>query len=276
VKPAPFAYEAPTSVDGAIATLQDETARPLAGGQSLIPMMNFRLAFPERLVDLNPLAELAGISEVDGGLRIGAMTRQAELERSAFVAGGWPLLTGVMAHVGHPATRSRGTVGGSVAHADPAAELPVALTALEARFHLRGAAGDRTLAAADFFAGALTTTLAPGELLVAVEVPAPPPGARMGFAEHARTHGDFAIAGAAVVIAPGGHASVVLLGAGPVPHRAPAVEQALRDGATATEAADRAADAVADADAYRRALLRTLTRRALTQAQGATEQEARA
>jgi CO/xanthine dehydrogenase FAD-binding subunit len=264
MKPAPFAYEAVATTDEALVALQDEGARPLAGGQSLIPLMNFRLAFPERLVDLNPVAALAGIAEVDGGLRIGAMTRQSALERSARVARGWPLLTTAVAHVGHTATRNRGTVGGSVAHADPAAELPVALTALGARFHIRGPSGDRSLSAGELFTGALTTALAPGELLVAVEVPEPPPGARMGFAEHARTHGDFAVAGTAVVLAPEGHASVALLGAGPVPLRDVAVEQALRDGATAVEAAARAAGEVTDP--YRRALLRAMTRRALQRA----------
>ncbi len=267
MKPAPFAYEAATSVDGALAALQDDAARPLAGGQSLIPMMNFRLAFPERLVDLNPVAELAGIATAGGGLRIGAMTRQTALERSPAVARGWPLLTAAVAHVGHRATRSRGTVGGSVAHADPAAELPVALTALDARFHVRGAAGDRVLTAGELFTGALTTALATGELLVAIEVPDPPPGARMGFAEHARTHGDFALAGAAAVLGVGGagrHASVALLGAGPVPVRAAAVERALGEGATAAEAAARAAGDVDDP--YRRALLRAMARRALERA----------
>jgi CO/xanthine dehydrogenase FAD-binding subunit len=267
MKPAPFAYEAATSVDFALAALQDDAARPLAGGQSLIPMMNFRLAFPERLVDLNPVAELAGIATAGGGLRIGAMTRQTALERSPAVAHGWPLLTAAVAHVGHRATRSRGTVGGSVAHADPAAELPVALTALDARFHVRGAAGDRVLTAGELFTGALTTALATGELLVAIEVPDPPPGARMGFAELARTHGDFALAGAAAVLGVGGagiHASVALLGAGPVPVRAAAVERALGEGATAAEAAARAAGDIDDP--YRRALLRAMTRRALERA----------
>jgi CO/xanthine dehydrogenase FAD-binding subunit len=270
VKPAPFAYQAVRTVDAALVALQDEAARPLAGGQSLIPMMNFRLAFPERLIDLNPVAELSGIEEVDGGLRIGAMTRQATLERSARVARGWPLLTDAVAHVGHTATRNRGTVGGSVAHADPAAELPVALTALGARLHLRAASGDRVLTPEQFFTGTLSTALAPGELLVSIEVPAPPAGARMGFAEHARTHGDFALAGAAAVLAPGGHASVVLLGAAPVPVRDAAAERALRDGASPAEAADRAAEAVSDP--YRRALLRALTRRALEQARGGAEE----
>ncbi len=264
MKPAEFAYQAVTTLDAALSALEDEDARPLAGGQSLIPMMNFRLAFPALLVDLNPVAELAGIEEVDGGLRIGAMTRQSALERSALVARGWPLLTDAIAHVGHTATRNRGTVGGSVAHADPAAELPVVLTALGARFRVRASAGDRVLAPGEFFTGTLSTALGPGELLVEIDVPAPPPGARMGFAEHARTHGDFALAGAAAVIAPGGHASVALLGAGPVPVTDAAVERALRDGASPAQAAQLAAAGVADP--YRRALLRALTRRALQRA----------
>jgi CO/xanthine dehydrogenase FAD-binding subunit len=264
MKPAEFDYRAVRTIDAALEALEDEAARPLAGGQSLIPMMNFRLAFPELLVDLNPVAELAGIEELDGGLRIGAMTRQAALERSVLVARGWPLLSDAIAHAGHTATRSRGTVGGSVAHADPAAELPVALTALGARFHLRAASGARTLTPGQFFTGTLSTALLPGELLVAIEVPAPPAGARMGFAEHARTRGDFALAGAAAVLAPGGHASVALLGAGPVPVTDAAVERALMDGASPAAAAERAADGVADP--YRRALLRALTHRALQRA----------
>jgi CO/xanthine dehydrogenase FAD-binding subunit len=268
MKPAEFAYRAVTTIDAALEALEDDAARPLAGGQSLIPMMNFRLAFPELLIDLNPVAELAGIEEVDGALRIGAMTRQAALERSALVARGWPLLTDAIVHVGHTATRNRGTVGGSVAHADPAAELPVALTALGARFRVRAACGDRTLAPGEFFTGTLSTALGPGELLVAVDVPAPPPGARMGFAEHSRTHGDFALAGAAAVLAPGGHASVALLGAEPGPVTDTAVERALRDGAGPAEAAQLAAGGVADP--YRRALLRVLTRRALQRAGAGT------
>ncbi len=274
MKPAPFEYQAVRSVDAALDALRDESARPLAGGQSLIPMMNFRLAFPERLVDLNPVAELAGIEELDGGLRIGAMTRQTALERSAPVARGWPILTDAIVHVGHTATRNRGTVGGSVAHADPAAELPVALTALQARFHVRAASGDRTLTPDEFFTGTLTTALEPGELLVSIELPAPPAGARMAFAEHARTQGDFALAGAAVVLGARDHASVVLLGAGPVPLRDAGAEQALRQGANSAEAAGCAAEAVTDP--YRRALLRALTRRALQQALGDTGGRVRA
>lgn len=264
MKPAAFDYAAPTTLDAALELLADEDARPLAGGQSLIPMMNFRLAFPSLLVDLNPVAELAHLEASDAGLRIGAMTRQAALHRSAAVARGWPLLTEAVTHVGHEATRSRGTVGGSVAHADPAAELPVALTALDARFHVRCAAGPaRTLTAAELFTGALTVALAPGEVLTEIEVPPPPPGARMAFLEYARTHGDFAVAGVAVVVVPGGPAAVALLGAGPIPMRATEVERAVADGAEPAEAAARVPDV---ADDHRRALLRALTRRALERA----------
>jgi CO/xanthine dehydrogenase FAD-binding subunit len=260
MKPARFAYEAPTSVEAALELVRDEETRALAGGQSLVPMLNFRLARPERLVDLNPLGELAYVRSVDGSLRIGAMTRQAALQRSS-PATPWPLLAQAEAHVGHAAIRNRGTVGGSVAHADPAAELPVALVALDARFALRSAGGERTVDAADMFRGAMTTAIADDELLVEIEVPPVPAGARTAFVEHAGTHGDFAVAGVAVVLAPGEHAAVALLGAGPAPVRAVAAERALVAGAGAAEAALLAAADVTDD--YRRALLATLTRRAL-------------
>jgi CO/xanthine dehydrogenase FAD-binding subunit len=264
VKPAPFAYEPASSLDDALALLAHQDARALAGGQSLVPMLNFRLARPRLLVDLNPSRELAALhTTADGALRIGAMTRQAALLRSRAVAGRWPLLVEAVAHVGHAATRSRGTVGGSVAHADPKAELPVALTALDARFHPhphhRGA---RVLRAAELFGGPFTTALRDDELLVEIEVPAPPAGTRMAFVEHARTHGDFAVAGVAVALAPGRHAAIALLGAGAVPARAEAAEQALREGGAAAEVARLAAAGVSDD--YRRALLTTLTERALT------------
>jgi len=262
MKPAPFHYAAPDSVPAALDLLADEDARPLAGGQSLIPMLNFRLAQPTLLVDLNPLGELAGLEVApDGALRIGAMTRQARLLGSEAVARGWPLLRQAVSHVGHAAIRSRGTVGGSVAHADPAAELPVALTALDARFRVRSAARERGLAAAEFFRGALTTALGTGELLVGIEVPRAPAGVRMAFVEHARTHGDFALAGVAAVCAPGGHAAIALLGAGPVPVRAAAAERALAGGARAAEVAALAAAGVEDD--YRRALIAALTQRAV-------------
>ncbi len=206
MKPAPFAYSAPETLDEAL-TLLDEDARPLAGGQSFVPLLNFRLARPERIVDLNRIGELAYLREEGGTLRIGALARQARLEGLE----GWPLLRDAVRFVGHPQTRSRGTVCGSAAHADPAAELPAALAALGARFHLRSARGRRTLQAREFFAGYLTTALEPDELLVEIEVPPPPPGPQR-FVEHARVHGDWALVGAAVC-----GERIALLGCGPTP-----------------------------------------------------------
>ena len=265
MKPAPFEYVAPTTLAGALAALGGEDAKPLAGGQSLVPLLNFRLARPATIVDLNGVAELEYLRRSGGTLRIGALTRHATLERSEVVARGWPLLGRAVAHVAHPAIRNRGTVGGSVAHADPAAELPVALTALDARFHARSAQrGAREIAAADFFQAPLMTALEPDELLVEIEVPPLPRGAGAGFVEHARTHGDFALAGAAVVRAGTEHAAIALLGAGPVPVRARDAERALCSGASPAEAA-RIAGAELDDD-YRRALTIELVRRAIEQA----------
>jgi len=263
VKPAPFDYLAPRTIEEALGAL-GEDARVLAGGQSLVPMMNFRLARPEMLVDVNRIPGLAYLRAGGGLLRIGALTRLATLERSPLVAGRWPLLTQAVAHVGHPQIRTRGTVGGSVAHADPAAELPAALMALDARFHARSLRGARTLAAGELFAGPYTTALADDELLVEIEVPAPAPGAGMAFAEHARTHGDFAIAGAAVVLAPGVRCAIALLGAGPAPRRAHGAERAAVAGAPPAEVGALAADGIDDE--HRRALVAELVRRALTEA----------
>jgi len=253
VKPAPFAYVAVRSYAEAVTHL-GEDAQVLAGGQSLVPLLNLRLARPALLVDINAIPGV--IRRAGGTLRIGATVRQAALERSALVADGWPLLAQAIQHVGHLATRSRGTVGGSVAHADPHAELPCALAALDARFEL---SSGRVLRADELLLGPLTTAIGADELLVEIHVPPLPPGARTAFGEHARTHGDFADAGAAVVLAPG-HAAVAILGAG----RAPAAEAALRDGASAAEAAALAAERV-DGD-HRRALVAELTRRALVEA----------
>jgi CO/xanthine dehydrogenase FAD-binding subunit len=263
MKPAPFDYTVARSLDEAIGLLGEE-AKPLAGGQSLVPLLNFRLARPELLVDINGLTELARLERGDGVLRIGALARQAALERSELVAAGWPLLSKAVRFVGHPQLRSRGTVGGSVAHADPAAELPVALAALDARFTAQSSRGRRTLRAGELFLGPLTTALAPDELLVEIEVPLPPEGAGTAFVEHARTHGDFAIAGAAAVVAPGEHAALALLGAGPVPVRAFAAERAVVDGANPREAAALAASAIEDD--HRRALIAELVRRAIEEA----------
>ncbi len=261
MKPAPFAYEAAHSLPSALRLLGEEDAKALAGGQSLVPLLNFRLARPRLLVDLNPIGELAFVRRSGGVLRIGALTRQASLERSALVQRHWPLLRQAVRMVGHPAIRSRGTVGGSVAHADPSAELPVALSALDARFQVSSPRGEHTLDARELFRGPMMTAIEPDELLTAIEVPPTPDGARMAFIEHARTHGDFAVAGAAVVLAPGEHAAIALLGAGTTPVRAVDAERALLGGATHAEAATLAGDEVRDD--YRGALVTELVRRAL-------------
>jgi CO/xanthine dehydrogenase FAD-binding subunit len=256
VKPAPFDYAAPESIDEAVALL-DGDALVLAGGQSLVPMLNLRLARPARLVDVNRIRELATLKRSGGSLFIGATVRQAALERSPVVHRGWPLLRQAVGHVGHAAIRSRGTVGGSAAHADPNAELPVAMIALNARFHVRGPHGARVVE--DFFKGPLETALEPGELLTAIELPPMPANARTAFAEFAPTHGSFATAGVAVVRAPG-HAAIALLGTGSHPVRATAAEAALAGG-DVRGAAELAAAEITHP--HRRALVAALARRAL-------------
>jgi CO/xanthine dehydrogenase FAD-binding subunit len=202
VKPRPFEYVAPRTLGEALTALDAEDARVLAGGQSLVPLLNFRLARPARLVDINGIAELGVLRRSGGALQIGATVRQAAVERSVIVARHWPLLAQAVRFVAHAAVRSRGTVAGSVAHADPKAELPVALAALDARFHLRSRRGTRTLRADELFVGPLTTAIADGELLERIEVPPLPENTTSGFAEYARTHGDFAEAAVAVVSTP--------------------------------------------------------------------------
>jgi carbon-monoxide dehydrogenase medium subunit len=203
VKPAPFRYARAGSLAEATALLAAAPAdtKVLAGGQSLVPMLNMRLLRPAVLVDLNGLRELAGIEPTaEGGLRIGALTRHAELMASPAVRERAPLLAEAARHVGHAAIRNQGTLGGSVAHADPAAELPAALVALEARLHAAGPRGPRIIAAGEFFRGLFATALAPDEILTAVELPAPP--IAWGFAEIARRPGDFALAGVVAVVGP--------------------------------------------------------------------------
>lgn len=203
MKPAPFRYLAPRDLDEALALLEEHgaEAKPLAGGQSLVPAMNFRLALPAVLVDLNRIDALAGIgASPDGGLRIGAMTRQGILERDPRVAERVPLLRETMPHVAHAPIRNRGTVGGSLAHADPAAELPAVMVALGATFRCRSRSGERRVPADTFFLGPFATALEPGELLIGIDLP--PPALRTGWAfeEVARRHGDFALAGAAAAV----------------------------------------------------------------------------
>jgi aerobic carbon-monoxide dehydrogenase medium subunit len=193
VKPAPFAYHRPASLDEALTLLaEDDDAKPLAGGQSLVPMLNFRLARPSALVDLGSIDELTGIRVEDGVLVVGATTRQWDLEHSPDA---FPLLRDALGFVGHTATRCRGTVGGSLAHADPTAELPVCAVALGAEMVVAGPSGRRTIPAEEFFVSVFTTALQPGELLVEVRFPIP---GRSAFEEHAHRHGDFAVVCVAV------------------------------------------------------------------------------
>jgi CO/xanthine dehydrogenase FAD-binding subunit len=200
LKPAPFDYYAPTTTNGALALLAEHgyDAKPLAGGQSLIPTMNFRLAQPAVLVDLNNLPALAYIVPTDdGGLRIGAMTRQRAVERSSLVAERAPLLYATMPYIAHTQIRNRGTIGGSLAHADPAAELPVIAVTLGAQLKIQSSAGERWVAAAEFYIGLFTTDLQPEELVTEIVLPPVAPRSGWAFQEVSRRHGDYAIVGVA-------------------------------------------------------------------------------
>lgn len=283
MKPPPFAYHRPASVDEALALLAEhgDEAKVLAGGQSLVPLMNFRLARPAHLVDVLGLDELAYIRRQDGTLRIGAATRQATVERSPLVAARWPLLVHALECVAHPQIRARGTIGGSIAHADPAAELPVVIAALGATIHARSARGRRAIPWHEFFEAELTTSLAPDELVTEVEIPAPPTGAGSSFQEYAPRHGDFGLAGAAALVTLDGSGSCAslalsLLAAGPAPVRSPAAESAAVGQRLTAEVARHAVTAaLRDSDiteapnvpaAYRRRVLTGLATEALVQA----------
>ena len=196
MKPPPFVYVAPTSLDEAVGALAEhgEDAKVLAGGQSLIPLLSLRLARPTALVDLNGVAELSSIA-VNGMTAIGAMTRHRAVERSADVATQVPLLAAAIPYIGHVAIRTRGTIGGSLAHADPAAELPAVALALDATFEATSTRGTRTISAADFFVGYFTTALEPDEILTKVTFPNAAPGTGVSVQEMARRHGDFAMVG---------------------------------------------------------------------------------
>jgi aerobic carbon-monoxide dehydrogenase medium subunit len=199
MKASAFSYARATSVSNALELLaaHGDKAKVLAGGQSLMPAMNLRLIAPELVVDISEIAELRGIASSGGILSIGALTRHVDLQRSPEVAAHAPLLTEAIAHVAHPAIRNRGTLGGSLAHADPASELPACMVALNAIMIVRGPKGERRIAAADFFRGIYETALSAQELLVAVELPVAGKNAAHFFYEFARRHGDFAIAGLA-------------------------------------------------------------------------------
>jgi len=285
VKPAPFAYHAAGSVEEAVGLLAEHggEAKVLAGGQSLIPVMSFRLAQPAALVDVNGVGELDFVAETaGGGLSIGALARLGGLERDPRVAERAPLLAAALPHVAHPQIRNRGTAGGSLAHADPAAELPCLAVALDARLRLVGPAGERTVAARDFFHGLFATALAPDELLAEIELPPRPAGEGWSFLEVARRHGDYAQVGVAARLALDGggriaSARLVYLSVGDAPVVAERAAMALA-GETPEDAVFEAAAAVAadeeiepsgdihaSAD-FKRHLARVLTRRALAEA----------
>ena len=285
MKPAAFEYHSPETLDQALSLLAEtgSDTKALAGGQSLVPAMNFRLARPAALVDLNRITPLSYIErDGAGGLRIGAMTRQRAVERSDLVAREAPLLFDAMPWIAHPQIRNRGTVGGSVAHADPAAELPAVMVALDARFVLRSHTGVRTAPARTFYTGVLSTELRPDELLTEIQIPPLASGAGGAFLEVARRQGDFALVGVAVqlVLNDAGaceSARIAMVSAADRPVLATGA-MAVLDGVVAGAAAfEEAARVAADIDidppgdihaspAYRRHLARVLVRRALFKA----------
>jgi carbon-monoxide dehydrogenase medium subunit len=279
MKPPAFSYVAARTVDEAVQQLgkHGDGAKIIAGGQSLTPMLNFRLLHPEVLVDINRIKELDHITPHDGGLRIGALTRHRAIEASAAVREKLPLLAAAAHEVGHLAIRNRGTFGGSLAHADPAAEFPVVAIALDATITTKGARGGRTIKAKDFFVSYLQSAVEPGEVVTEVTVPGLPGRSGWGFEELCRRPGDFAIAAVCAIVTLDGDkvkdARISMGGVGATALRAPAAEAALKGqplteetakaaGAKAAEAADPSNDVHASAD-FRRHLVTVLTRRAL-------------
>jgi carbon-monoxide dehydrogenase medium subunit len=282
VKPAKFDYHCPASIDEALAILQRYAgdARLLAGGQSLVPMMNFRLATPAAIVDLNRIPGLGDIVESAGVVSIGAMARQRQLEFAPLIGEKLPLLGEAMRWVGHMPTRTRGTIGGSIAHADPAAEIPMVLQTLAGEIFVRGPQGERRVGASELFLAPLTTSLAADEIITDVRFPAMLPGAGHAIEEFARRKGDFAIAAIAVMLVRDGErcitARLATAGIGPVTVRlrdAEAIleERGLGEAAIAAAAAKAAelvepmSDHNGSAD-YRRHLTSVLTRRAALKA----------
>jgi carbon-monoxide dehydrogenase medium subunit len=275
----PVDYEAPKTVPEALDLLAEhmDEASVLAGGQSLIPLLALRLAYPAVLIDINGIAELSGVSATDGWLTIGAMTREYVAEESRTVAGAVPLLAAALPLIGHEAIRSRGTIGGSLAHADPAAELPAVARALDAEFVVRSQSGERVIPAAEWFEGYLTTSRRPDELLVEVRFPTAGGSTGTSFQEVARRHGDFAVAGlaASLTLADGAisDARLAFAGMSDVPVRAADAEAFLvgespspdlfdEAARRATEDIDPPADLHGSSD-YRKKVAAALVRRGL-------------
>jgi len=283
MKPAPFAYAAPSTVEEALALLAEhgDTAKLLAGGQSLMPLMNLRLARPQYIIDLNRIAGLDSIQERNGALVVGAMTRQRSLERVPSVRLHYPLLYEATTLIGHVAIRNRGTVGGSIAHADPAAELPAVLLAHGGSVQVQGPRGTRQIVADQFFRTYLTTAVEPDEILTEVHFPRWPAGTGWCFMEESRRHGDFAMVGVAVLLTLDAarqctQVVVALCGVGDTPHKVaaapplllghPVDEARLRDLAQAAASAiEPDSDLHASAE-FRRHLSAVLTQRALRKA----------
>jgi carbon-monoxide dehydrogenase medium subunit len=279
----PFDYACPATISEAVQLLasRDGDAKALAGGQSLVPMLAFRLAQPALLVDLRKLADLRGIRISDNGVTLGAMVRWREIEDDERLASAHPLLQAAISHVAHYQIRNRGTVGGSIAHADPAAEMPGIAMTCDAEIAVVGTSGARVIQAADFFQGALTTALTSDEIITEIRLPAWPKRRRWGFQEFARRRGDFAMAAAAVFYdqddsGKATNAHVGVIGVADRPLRLPAVEDVI-NGRTIDEATIAAADAATSASvdpqddihasaAYRRSLVGTMVERALKHA----------
>lgn len=282
MKPAPFDHCAPTDVDEVLSLLSEHApdARLLAGGQSLVPLLNFRLSRPSLLIDLNKIPDLAYIRDAGDYLAIGAMTREKAVEYSDLVKSKAPLLHEATQNIAHLPIRSRGTIGGSIANADPAAEYPAVATALDCVMVARSVRGERLIDADDFFEDVLTTSLAPDELLSEIRVPKIPVGSGSAFVEIARRHGDFALAGvAAQVTIKGGAVSDIRLaacGVGSGPVRLTTAESVIQEQgveekaiAAAAKAASEQVDPSGDlhaSEAYRRRLAGVMTARALTKA----------
>jgi len=279
----PFEYACPGSIAEAVALLaaHDGEAKPLAGGQSLVPMLAFRVAAPSLLVDLRKVPELRQIKIAADGVTLGAMVRWRDILEDARLVKAHPLLVAAVGHVAHYQIRNRGTVGGSLAHADPAAELPGIVVTCEAKIAVLGKAGARAIAAADFFRGPLTTALKPDEIITEIRLPAWPARRRFGFAEFARRRGDFALAAVALFYDAAGdgkatNAHVGATGIADRPLRLAAVEQVINgskiDAATIAEAEAAASAAVDPPDdihaggAYRKALIGVMVERALRSA----------
>lgn len=281
MKPAPFSYHCPRTLDEALDLLASlENARVLAGGQSLVPMLNLRLAAPEHLIDLGRLGELVGIAETAQSLAIGAMTTQRMIERSALIESRCPLLTEAVLHVGHQQTRNCGTIGGSLCHLDPAAELPVVAAALDATLEVVSKQGQRRIRFAEFPAGYLTSQLRHDELLSRVEFPILDPGAGWAFVEFARRPADFAIVSVAALVVMSNkgtiaQARIAVGGLGAAPLRVAAAERCLVGQECSTALVEAAGSLVAACEAegdalypgdYRAEVAGVMTRRALEKA----------